>query len=182
MSKVIVFFADGMEECEGLLAVDLLRRAGSEVVTASVNATTAVFTSHGIRLEADTTAEAADYASADMIVLPGGVKGTENLASCAIVREQCLSFAAEKKAAAICAAPSIFASLGLLEGRRATVHPGFEEKMEGALLTHEPVTVDGNLTTGRALGAAIPFALELVRQLEGAEKAESIAKAICADT
>ncbi len=182
MSRVIVFFADGMEECEGLLVVDLLRRAGSEVVTASVNSSTAILTSHGIRLEADCTAEALDYSSADMLVLPGGLKGTENLASNTFVREKVRWFASEKKAAAICAAPSIFASLGLLEGRNATVHPGFEEKMYGANLTHCPVTVDGNLITGRSLGAAIPFALELIRQLEGTERAESVAKAICYET
>ena len=95
------------------------------------------------------------------------------------VRSRCLEFAAGKKIAAICAAPSIFASLGLLKGKKATVHPGFEDRMNGCELTHLPVTVDGNITTGQALGAAIPFALELARQLEGEEAAEKVAKAIC---
>ena len=81
--------------------------------------------------------------------------------------------------AAICAAPSILASLGLLERRKATVHPNFEDKMSDAELTHEQVTVDGNITTGQALGAAIPFALELVRQLEGEEKVAKVRKGIC---
>lgn len=179
MSRVIVFLADGLEECEGLLVVDLLRRAGVEVTTASINGEKTIRSSHGITLMADITAEEADYEEADMIVLPGGKRGTENLSSNDLVKKQCLAFAEAKKAAAICAAPSIFAMLGLLEGKKATVHPGFEDKMYGAVLTHAPVTVDGNLTTGQALGAAIPFSLELIRQLEGEQAAEKVAKAIC---
>ena len=179
MSKVIVFLADGLEECEGLLVVDLLRRAESDVTTASINGTRTIRSSHGITLEADIIAEDADFESADLIVLPGGLRGTENLSASSLVREQCIAFAARKKAAAICAAPSIFASLGLLEGRKATVHPGFEDKMHGAVLTHAPVTGDGNLTTGQALGAAIPFSLELIRQMEGEQAAQKVAKAIC---
>ena len=179
MSKVIVFLADGLEECEGLLVIDLLRRAGAEVTTASINGTKTILSSHAITLMADVAAEEADFDGADLIVLPGGVRGTENLAASSLVQKQCISFARHKKAAAICAAPSIFASLGLLEGKKATVHPSFEDRMHGAVLTHAPVTVDGNLTTGQALGAAIPFALELVRQTEGEQAAEKVAKAIC---
>ena len=179
MSRAIVFIADGLEECEGLLIVDILRRAGTEVTTASINGTKQVLSSHGITFFTDTLAEEADYEHADIVILPGGLKGTENLSASPLVRNKCLEFAAGKKIAAICAAPSIFASLGLLEGKRATVHPGFENRMSGCDLTHLPVTVDGNITTGQALGAAIPFALELVRQLEGEEAAERVAKAIC---
>ena len=179
MSKAIVFFADGFEECEGLLVVDLLRRAGIDVTTASINGSLKILSSHGITLFADTIAEDADYASADIVILPGGLKGTENLAGSSFVREKCLEFADGKKAAAICAAPSIFASLGLLNGRKATVHPNFEDRMPGAELTHAQVTVDGNITTGQALGAAIPFALELIRQLEGEDKVAKVQKGIC---
>ena len=81
MSKAIVFIADGLEECEGLLVVDILRRAGTEVVTASVNGTNQVFSSHGITFFTDTQAEEADYDHADIVILPGGLKGTENLSS-----------------------------------------------------------------------------------------------------
>ena len=179
MSKAIVFLADGLEECEGLLVVDILRRGGVEVTTASVNGSTKVVSSHGITLFADTPAEDADYESADLLVLPGGKKGTENLAASAFVRQRCAEFAAGKKVAAICAAPSILASIGLLKGKKATVHPQFEDKMPDACLTHLPVTVAGNITTGQALGAAIPFALELLRQLEGEEKVARVRKGIC---
>ena len=166
MSKAVVFIADGLEECEGLLVVDILRRAGTEVTTASINGTKQVVSSHGITLFTDALAEEVDYDHADIVILPGGLRGTENLSVSSFVRSRCLEFAAGKKIAAICAAPSIFASLGLLKGKKATVHP-------------LPVTVDGNITTGQALGAAIPFALELARQLEGEETAEKVAKAIC---
>ena len=179
MSKAIVFMADGLEECEGLLVVDILRRAGTEVTTASINGTTQVFSSHGIRFFTDVTAEEADYESADILIFPGGVKGTENLAASEFVRAKCLAFAGSKKLAAICAAPSIFAQLGLLNGKKASIHPSFEAKMTGCEVTHEPVTVNGNITTGQALGTAIPFALELARQLEGEESAARVAKAIC---
>ena len=179
MSKAIVFMADGLEECEGLLVVDILRRAGTEVTTASINGTTQVLSSHGIRFFADVTAEEADYESADILILPGGVKGTENLAASEFVKAKCLEFAASKKLAAICAAPTILAALGLLDGRKASVHPSRLSQMNGCEVTHHPVTVDGNITTGQALGAAIPFALELARQLEGEEAAARVAKAIC---
>ena len=179
MSKAIVFMADGLEECEGLLVVDILRRAGTEVITASINGTAQVLSSHGIRFSADVTAEEPDYESADLLILPGGARGTENLAASEFVKAKCLAFAGSKKLAAICAAPSIFAQLGLLNGRKASVHPSFEAKMNGCEVTHQPVTVDGNITTGRALGAAIPFALELARQLEGEEAAARVAEAIC---
>ena len=179
MSKAIVFIADGLEECEGLLVVDILRRAGTEVTTASINGTKQVVSSHGITFQTDTLAEDADYEQADIVILPGGKKGTENLAASDFVKQKCREFAANKKAAAICAAPSILASLGLLGGKKATVHPAFEDRMTGCELTHTHVAVDGNITTGQALGAAIPFALELAKQLEGEAAAHKVAKAIC---
>ena len=179
MSKAIVFLANGFEECEGLLVVDLLRRGGTEVTTASITGSTTVVSSHGVRLFADTVAEEADYEAADIVILPGGLKGTEHLAACDFVKQKCVEFAAGKKVAAICAAPSILASLGLLDGKEATVHPHFEEKMPGAILTHGQVAVADNITTGQALGAAIPFALELLHQLEGDEKVEKVRKGIC---
>ncbi len=163
MSKAVIFFADGLEECEGLLVVDLLRRAGTEVIIASVTGQRDILSSHGICLQADVLAEDVDYDSADIVILPGGLKGTENLSNSSFVRQKCMEFAANKKVAAICAAPSM----------------NFEDKMPGAHLTHAPVTVDGNITTGQALGAAIPFALELVRQLEGEEAVKKVSRGIC---
>lgn len=181
--KAIVFMADGMEMCECLLTVDILRRAGVDVTTASVMDRKEVTSSHRVRMYADVMAEDADYEGADMIVLPGGRTGTENLASSSIVREQCVSFAGaeDRYIAAVCAAPSVLAGLGLLKGRKATCHPDFEEKTAqgGAGLTHESVTVDGNIITGQGLGATMDFALCLAEMLTGRDTAERIAGSIC---
>ena len=179
MKTVVVFLADGFEECEGLLAVDLLRRAGINVITASVMGRREILSSHQVTLLADALAEEVDYQAADMLVLPGGMPGTLRLGESPTVRDQCAAFARDRTVAAICAAPSVLAGLGLLEGKRATCHPAFEDKMAGAAVTRESVTTDGNLITGQGLGAAIPFALELVGRLAGREEAERIASAIC---
>ena len=180
MKSVIVFLADGFEECEGLLVVDLLRRAGIGVTTTSIMERLEIMSSHGVRLQADALAEDVDFDAADMIVLPGGMPGTMNLKDNEIVRKRCLEFAASGKyVAAICAAPSILAELGLLEGKPATCHPNFEGKTCGAVVTHESVTVAGNIITGRGLGAGIPFALKLIEILVDKEAAEKVAGSIC---
>lgn len=179
MPHAIIFFADGFEECEGLIVVDLLRRAGIKVTTASVNGKETVVSSHKVEIRVDTQAEKADYDSADIIVLPGGMPGTKNLAVNRIVSEQCRNFAREKYVAAICAAPSVLGSLGLLKGKKATCYPSFERMLEGAFPTYEDVTVDGNIITGRALGAAIPFGLEIITALLGADASRNVAEQIC---
>lgn len=176
---VVVFLADGFEECEGLLVVDLLRRAGLKVLMASIMGRRDVKSSREILIQADCLAENVDYSTARMVVLPGGRLGTDNLSNSDIVKEQCKAFAVDKKVAAVCAAPSILAGLGLLEGKRATVHPDFEDKMSGGITTSESVTVDGNIITGQGLGATIPFALKLVEIMVGKGMSEKITKAIC---
>ena len=176
---VVVLLADGFEECEGLLVVDLLRRAGLKVIMASIMGCRDVRSSRGILIHADCLAENVEYDKARMIVLPGGRIGTDNLSKSELVREQCIAFAADKYIAAVCAAPSVFASLGILEGKRATVHPDYKAKMKDSIVTADSVTVDGNIITGQGLGATIPFALELVKKLVNEEEADRIAKAIC---
>lgn len=177
--KAIVFLADGFEECEGLIAVDILRRAGMDTIMASAMDGLQIDSSRHIKVQADMMAADVDYDSADLIVLPGGRLGTENLGANAIVVEKCREFAAHKHLAAICAAPSLLAALGLLEGRQATCHPDFEDQMKGAILTGGSVTVDGNIITGQGLGASFDFSFELVKIMVGADKAEEIKKAIC---
>lgn len=176
---VIVFLADGFEECEGLLVVDLLRRAGLKVIIASIMGRHDVKSSREILIHADCLAENVDYDKARMIVLPGGRIGTENLGNSELVKANCAKFAKDKYISAVCAAPSILAALGLLEGKNATVHPDFEDKMSNATVTGESVTVDGNVITGQGLGATIPFALEIIKALVNDETAESIKKSIC---
>ena len=181
MSKAVVFFAEGTEECEALLVVDLLRRAKVDVTVASASGSREIVSSHKvqIRITADALAEEVDYSDVDMVVLPGGIPGTPNLAANKTVTDTCVSFAKSgKKVAAICAAPSVLASLGLLEGRKATAHAGFQDKLAGAEVLDTEVVVDGNITTSYGLGGAIPFALELVRQLAGQAEADRIQNAI----
>lgn len=178
--KAIVFLADGFEECEGLIVVDILRRAGVETVMASVMGRLDVDSSHHIMVKADALAEDVDYDTVDLIVLPGGRLGTENLGKSKVVTDKCRKFVADKLVAAICAAPSLLASLGLLEGKKATCHPDFEGHMAGAVLTRESVTVDGKIVTGQGLGASFAFAFTLVSMLVGSETADKIRKAICA--
>lgn len=176
---VVVFLADGFEECEGLLVVDILRRAGLNVVTASIMGRRDVKSSRNILIHADCLAEHVDYEKARMVVLPGGRIGTENLNQSDLVREQCKLFAAKKSIAAICAAPSLLASLGLLQGKKATVHPDFACKMGDTVVTGDSVSADGNIITGQGLGTAIPFALKLVETLADSATAERVANAIC---
>lgn len=179
MSKAVVFFADGTEECEALLVVDLLRRAGVEVTVAAAGSSRQVVSSHGIRLEADALAEEVDYAQMDLLVLPGGIPGTPNLEASPAVTAAVRDFAESgKKVAAICAAPSILGHMGLLTGKKATSHASFRDQLPGALVMDSEVVVDGNITTSFGLGGAIPFGLELVRQLAGEAEAERIRSAI----
>ncbi|WP_292197755.1 DJ-1 family glyoxalase III, partial [Butyrivibrio sp.] len=174
---VVVFLADGFEECEGLLVVDLLRRTGLKVTMASVMGRRDVKSSREILIQADCLAENVDFQNARMIVLPGGRVGTDNLSMSHIVKEQCVVFAKDKYVAAVCAAPSILASLGLV--KKATVHPDFKDAMADAEVSDESVVVDGNIITGQGLGATILFALKLVEILVGKIKADQIKKAIC---
>ena len=174
---VVVFLADGFEECEGLLVVDILRRAGLKTIMASVTGRVEIDSSRHIEIKADCLAENVDYATAKMIVLPGGRLGTENLSKSDLVIKKCREFGKNKMVAAVCAAPSILASLNLMN--KATVHPDFKDRMGEVRVLDEEVVVDGNVITGQGLGATIPFALKLVETLVSSEKSERIKRAIC---
>lgn len=179
MKKVSIFLAPGFEEVEALTPIDLLRRAGAQVTIVSVQAEKAVTGSHRITVEADALFEDMDFEEQDMLILPGGQPGTNNLKACQKLRE--LLAEADKKGkllAAICAAPTVFGDMGLLKGKKATCYPGCEEGLAGADCLTERVVVDGNLTTSRGVGTAIPFALSLIEQLFGKEKSEEIRKSI----
>ncbi len=164
MTKIGIFMADCCEEIEGLTVVDIARRAGIEIDMISITGSKEVHGSHGITFFADTTKEQADYAAYDGIVLPGGMPGTTSLGADETVNRVIRQFASEGRlVAAICAAPSVLGQAGILSGKRATCHPGFEEKLTGAEFSADPVVVDGNVVTSRGMGTAIPFALEIVR-------------------
>ena len=164
---------------EALIVVDILRRAGIETVMASIGEQLEVDSSRHIVVKADAMAADVDYDSADLVILPGGRLGMENLIQNALVLEKCREFAKKKYLSAICAAPSILAGLGLLDGKKATCHPDYENQMHGAILTNASVAVDGNIITGQGLGATFDFAFEVVRQLIGEEKVHQLKAAIC---
>lgn len=179
MSKVYLFLADGFEEIEALTVVDLLRRAGQEVITVSIKEDKCVTGAHQIEVMADALYEACDYSDADLLVLPGGGEGTTNLENYRPLCDMVTEFVkAGRKVAAICAAPRILAGLGLLEGRRATSYPSVMGCLKGAETSTDSVVVDGCITTSRGLGTAIDFSLELITQLESSEKALEIADSV----
>ena len=179
MANVYVFTADGFEEIEGLTVVDLMRRAGARVEMVSISDGLAVKGSHGIEIKADTFFDDVDFGQADLLVLPGGMPGTLHLGEHRGLTKALVDFNAQgKRIAAICAAPSVLGDLGVLEGRKAVCYPGFEERLTGAAVERKEVVTDGNITTSRGLGTAIPFALELISLLLGEEKAEEIRKSV----
>ena len=177
--RVCVLLADGFEEIEGLTVVDLLRRAGVEVTTASITGELTIHGAHGIDVLADKLMEDVDYKVQDMVVLPGGMPGTLHLGKHKGVKEVLEQFYDEKKyIGAICAAPSVLGNLGLLNGRKATSYPGFEEQLHGAEILKEPVVVDDFIITSRGMGTAIDFALVLMAILIDEKKADEIRTSI----
>lgn len=179
MSRIGIFMADGCEEIEGLAVVDIVRRAKMDITMISINGKKEVTGAHNVVFLADALASEVDFEEFDAIVLPGGGPGTRNLAADATVNQVIKKFAAEGKlVCAICAAPSVLGAAGILQGKKATCYPGFEDKLTGALVSEEAVVTDGNIITGRGMGAAIPFGLEIVRYLQGEEAAETIRSGI----
>ena len=179
MSRVCIFLADGFEEIEALTVVDLLRRSEIGIAMVSITGERVVTGSHGIAVHADALFEEADFSGTDMLVLPGGMPGTKNLEACEALMEQVDAFVkADRPVSAICAAPSILGHRGHLKGKKACCFPSFEEHLEGAEVLSEPSVISGNITTGRGMGAAIPFALSILERYQGKEAAKAMAEKI----
>lgn len=180
MNKSIgVFLADGFEEIEGLTVVDLCRRAGIDVKMTSITGNLTIVGGHNIELIADELFEKTDFAALDMVVLPGGMGGTNALKAHEGAQEVVREFLAQDKyVAAICAAPTVFGQMGILEGKKAICYPGLEEQLTGAVVTMDSVVQDGKIITSRGLGTAIDFSLAIIENLISAEKAEEIAKSV----
>ncbi len=177
--RIGIFMADGCEEIEGLTVVDVMRRAGIAIETISINGTNQITSSHQVTFHADTTKDKADYNSYDGIVLPGGMPGTLNLGADETVNRVIRQFAdSGKLVAAICAAPTVLGQANVLNGRKATCHPGFEDKLLGAKYQRQPVVVDDNVITSRGMGTAIAFALEIVRYFLGDTAVEKVKKGL----
>lgn len=174
--RVIVPVANGFEEIEAVVVIDILRRAGLEVVVAGVEGSD-VIGSHAIALRCDASIEECE--NADAIVLPGGMPGSQRLKESKAVRALVTRFHAEGKlVAAICAAPTVLEACGMLDGRRATSHPDQAGEMKRCVYETTAVVTDGNLVTSRGAGTAIEFAAELVRRLVDDATADGILERI----
>ena len=179
MKPTAILFADGYEEVEALTVVDLLRRAkiGCDIV--ALAECEQITGSHGISVAADKPFSQLDAEEYDGLILPGGLRGVNNLAADERVLALLRRFAgAGKLTAAICAGPTVLAKAGLLEGRKACCYPGMEDQLTGAIPCMEPVVADGSILTSRGLGTAIPFALALVAYFCGEKQAQALAKSI----
>jgi 4-methyl-5(b-hydroxyethyl)-thiazole monophosphate biosynthesis len=178
MTKVLVPLADGCEELEAVTIIDLLRRAGVEVVTAGLKPGI-VKASRGVQLVPDVTLDVALQDDYDMVVLPGGMPGASHLKDDARILDLLKKMAAAGKyTAAICAAPRVLAEAGVLEGKRATSYPGSLDAIPGISLSDKAVEHDGKVLTSRGPGTAMDFALALVEALTGAEKRQQVEAAL----
>lgn len=179
MSFAIVFLADGFEEVEALTAVDILRRGGVEVKTVSIMDNIMVKGAHNIEVKADEIFSEDIANTADIIILPGGGVGTQNLIKHEGVNNIVEKFITDNKyIAAICAAPSVLGVKGYLKNKTAVCYPGFEDKLLGANIGKNMVEIDGNIITSKGVGTAIEFALVLVGILEGIEVSQEIKRSI----
>lgn len=180
MSKMAVFLADGVEEIEALTPVDMCRRAGIEVRTVSIMETKEIKGSHGITFFADELFEAGAYGDCDLLMLPGGGLGTENLEKHEGLLEEIKKAEGEGKyLAAICAAPRILGRLELVKGKNVTCYPGNEKFMKGARYHAELKAVtDGMIITARGMGAALGFGTQIIMALCGGDKAEEILETV----
>lgn len=177
MPTTYVFLAEGFEEIEALAPVDLMRRAGIDVMTVAVGESRHVTGAHGITVEADLLLGDEDMSQADLLVAPGGMPGAANLAAdpkvCALFKAQ-----ADRGAcvAAICAAPAVLlAPLGILDGRKATCYPGFDDDLRAHGATYDAdsrVVRDGNVITSNGPSSAIPFGLALIEAVRPRHSAE----------
>lgn len=182
MAKALIPLAKGFEDVEAVTVIDVLRRGGVEVVTASLSDSTDVLSAHGIRMKAD--ASLADVADGDFdaIVLPGGGEGTENLKnSDALVRLLRRQNDAGRWLCAICAAPTVLVEAGVLaEGLHVTCYPTCQMELDRPW-SPVPVVVDGNVITGQAPGSALLFALVVLQTLTDEATARRIARGLVTD-
>ncbi|WP_054739015.1 DJ-1 family glyoxalase III [Cellulosilyticum ruminicola] len=176
--KVAVYFATGYEEVEALAVVDVLRRGGVDVSMVGVTGK-AVASARQISINMDQTIDEVNHDEIDMMVLPGGIPGVDNLKANETLVENLKAFKKEGKwIAAICAGPTILGELGLLEGEKATCYPGCEDALTGATVVNERAVVSNKIITGKGAGAALEFGLAILSVIKGEEAACKIAKAM----
>ncbi len=178
--NILIPLAPGFEEIEALTVVDILRRAGANVVTAGTVAGP-IEGRNGIKVLPDAALDDIKEAVFDVLVLPGGAKGTENLKKDKRVLDIARSFNADKRLiAAICAAPTVLSKAGITKGRTVTAYPGVRHELKDALLSDERVFIDNNIITSQSPGTAMEFAFAIVMVLYGEEKVKEINKSVLA--
>ena len=178
MKKVAVFLAPGFEECESLMTVDLLRRAQLDTTMYSIHNTDEVTGSHNITVKADKKLNELNELF-DCVILPGGMPGTKYLMESKEVNALVVEhFKQNRLVAAICAAPSVLGELQLLQGKKATCFPGFEDQLHGAEVLNQKAVVDGNIITAKGLGAAVEFAHAIISYLINSKTADQVVKTI----
>lgn len=176
---VYMLLGTGFEETEAIAPLDLLRRAGIDVLTVGINGKT-VYGGHNIGIEADITIDEMDLTNLEMIILPGGLGGVASIRASQAAMDA-IRFANEnnKFTAAICAGPTVLADLGITNGKRATCYPGCENSMGTATVDNTvPCVQDNTLITGASAGCAIPFGLALIAALKDKDTAAAIQKQI----
>ncbi len=175
MAQALIFLAPGYEEVEMLTVVDMVRRANIDIDMVSITDQLEVTGSHNITIKADVLFEDADFDAAKILILPGGIPGTPNLRAYEPLCQKLTAFAENnKKLAAVCAAPTVLSSLGLLDGKKATCYPSFEEEFASATYVKQPVVIDGNIITSRGMGTCIEFAGAIIEALKDKSTAEDI--------
>lgn len=182
MAKAYEFLADGFEDIEALAPVDILRRGGVEVKTVSISGSKMVESAHGVKVEADMLFDEADFADADLLLIPGGMPGAKNIDEHEGVRHALMRHAERKKLiGAICAGPMVLGHLGLLDGLLATCYPGFETELRGAEYTAAPATIDRNIITGKGPGASFVYGYMLLETLMGRQVVEALKEGMMYD-
>jgi len=181
MPRVAIILADGFEELEAVAIIDVLRRAGIEVVSAGLNEGS-VSSARTVKVIPDAMIDELNSADFDMLVLPGGLPGSDNLNADKRVGDLIRDFNNKGKVTgAICAAPYVLANAGVLEGKHATSYPSFKEKLGNVVYEENTVVTDGNIMTSRGPGTAICFGLAIVERFLGPEKARQIKEAMLVD-
>ena len=174
---VYLFLENGFEETEAIATLDFALRGGVDVKTVSKEKY--VTGNHNITVKADLSFDEISFEGLEGVILPGGLPGTTNLENNQDVIKY-LEYCHKNSLmiAAICAAPSVPGKLGFLKGRKATCYPSFEEYLTGADAVSDKAVSDGNIITGKAMGAAIPFGYKIVEYLKGKEKADQVLDSI----
>ncbi len=178
--RVLTYLAEGFEEAEAIIPVDLFRRAGFDVTVSSIDDEKAVRSSHGVNVIADKTMGETEGEDYDIVFLPGGMPGALNLSQSIGVNMRIIKMAGQGKiVSAICASPAVvLANAGLLDGKKATCFPGTEKYTDKKDFLADGVVVDGNIVTAKSASFAFDLALAVIELAESKEKADAIRSAL----